>query len=89
VLRVRHETMVLPWPFTFGYGIEARRTDGEGRAQLTEQDANELETRFTATAPGRYRLELPIIPGYAPIPPQEIVVPSEGFVRHDVELRVP
>ena len=89
LLRVRHGTTLLPWPLAFGYPCEATRVDGEGEAWLTDQDENELEARFTASAPGRYRLALPLIPGYAPIPPQEIVVPSEGFVRYDVELRVP
>jgi hypothetical protein len=89
VLRLRHGTTLLSWPFSFGYEIEAGQVDGAGRAKLGDQDANEIEARFVATAPGRYRLELPRIPGYTPIPPQEILVPPEGFVRLDVELRAP
>jgi hypothetical protein len=86
VLRLRCATTPLPWPFSFRYGLAARRLDGEGRADLTAQDGDELEARFTANAPGLYLLELPGIPGYAPLPPQRIRVPAEGFVLHDVEL---
>jgi hypothetical protein len=70
----------------FGWRHEARRIDGEGQGEIQEQDANLIETRFVVTAPGRYRLDLPSLPGYAPLAPQEILVPPGEFVRHDIVL---
>jgi hypothetical protein len=85
-LRLHDGATLLPWPMSFGFELPVDEVGGEGRGWIEEQDANWIETRFVVSAPGRYRLELPAIPGYAPIPPQVVDVPDEGFVLHEVEL---
>jgi hypothetical protein len=85
-LRLRDGTTLVPWPVSFGYQVDSQQIGGDGEGWIQDQDAHETETRFVVTAPGRYRLALPEIPGYAPIPVQEVEVPAGRFVQLDVEL---
>jgi len=89
ILRVRDGSTLLPWPMQWGWSREIRRVGGEGEGWMVDQDANLIETRFVVTTPGRYRLEFPSPPGYAPLPPQEFDVPHAAFTRHDLVLTRP
>lgn len=76
----------LPWPQ--GLHVELEEPGGDGAA--TSWTWLDFGMRIVVSHAGGYRLTLGEVPGYQPIPPQELQIRPGMMLRHDVLLtRVP
>jgi hypothetical protein len=95
VLRVRHVNGVrlklrcggaaVPWTPEMPLAVRIEPVDGDG--VRTDATGFEAAATFTVSRPGRYRITLPALDGYADVEPFEVEVPQGGFVEKLVELR--
>ncbi len=71
-------------PLSWGSLDEPREVGGDGTIVCLGMDARGM--LVAVTRPGRYRFTVPAVPGYEPIPEQEVLVPEQGFAEHVVQL---
>lgn len=72
----------LPWEgdwMVYPQGVEE-----DGAATGWSQDGRTL--RIMLSKPGLYRFDVPEVPGYEPLPPQEVWVAAGEFVEHRLAL---
>jgi hypothetical protein len=74
----------VAWPEDLGFECEIEPVDDKGHVASTSM-RDELPC-LAVTLPGRYRVKLPEIPGFAPVEPFEVDVPAGEFVKKTVEL---
>lgn len=72
----------LPWDSA--WMLEPLAAEGPGAATGWTQDGKTL--RIMLSEPGLYRFEMPVVPGYEPLPPQEVWVGEGEFVEHPMQL---
>lgn len=68
-----------PWPF--GLLPELEALDAGGAPAYLRGN------RYAVRAPGRYRIALPALPGFEPVPPQDVVVGAGEWTRVEFRLR--
>jgi hypothetical protein len=74
----------VAWPSDFAAGCKIDPVGSDGHMSWVSFRTG--QRRFAVTTPGRYRVTIPAIPGYAPVDPFEIEVPAGEFVMKTVEL---
>jgi hypothetical protein len=84
VLRLTAEEGGALVPWDFDWVPELRQIDGPGRIVLRYGDAPGLTVTVDRT--GRYRLGIPVIPGYRPVDPVEIRLEVGKRIEHRIEL---
>jgi hypothetical protein len=74
-----------PIAFPDDWFPEIETVCGNGRRTLSQQGG--FERKFMVSEPGTYALEIPLIPGYEPIPKQTIEVSAGQFTERVVPLK--
>lgn len=84
ILELASDGWRVPWPEYDACGVEPIGHDGDVDGDTTDEDENKL-VRFSD--PGRYRITIPPIFGFEPVPPFEVDVPDGKPLVRKVELK--
>ena len=76
VLKDGEATVLFEWDW-----VRLQEVDGEGRSEVFSG------TRVSVTNSGTYRITWKAIPGFKPVPPQDVFIPSGTWVPVVIQLK--
>ncbi len=83
-MEFQHEGRRIPWPEDFNFDRACRPMDGEG--EIVRRGSTKTGVTFSVSEPGRYRVTLPKLEGFAPHEPIEIDMTPEEIQNVIIEL---